>query len=89
MRSASCSALARTMSPRGRKKSRAALALQRQERPNSRTELGPQSGTFTVHCTISFTVYRARGRERDARGSRHGHPNSQLGTRYSVLRVTL
>ena len=35
-------------------KSRAALALQRQERPNSRTELGPQSGTFTLY---HFTVY--------------------------------
>ena len=34
-------------------KSRAALALQRQERPNSRTELGPQSGTFTLyHFTL-------------------------------------
>ena len=30
-------------------KSRAALALQRQERPNSRTELGPRSGTFTLY----------------------------------------
>ena len=38
-------------------KSRAALALQRQERPNSRTELGPQSGTFTLYL---FTLYGLR-----------------------------
>ena len=34
-------------------KSRAALALQRQERPNSRTELGPRSITFKLY---HFTV---------------------------------